>query len=420
MLAELAGSKRKISDVQASAEDSYLFNEPDMDDTIVKGPAGELLGATAVKTVDYVTRQNPRGPAAQREMAEALVHAYRLYTTPEDFLGKVCTRFFTALENVEAVQTACIELLEFLVNSNFRLDFGPRPALINSLQSFLLRVCMAGSAVPPQVCDRAMKVSQLAKLFAAQLRLGPGSFAPEAYARTPDTTAAAFLGVPFQEFVKQLTCIQAGQLALVSTGELLSEAWRDPAKAPGLAKYLAWETSFRRALLAMVVTAKRDGDRKKLLLRYSEIAEEAYNIGNFAGFVIFYQVLTAPEIAGHKKLFEKKALKRLETFDTYAAGNFAAIAQAQKTRSPCIPYVQLWIDDVGHMEKEAPHTYGTNPAMWNWAKIHKCGTALKPGATFLQAAGFKIEDKRQIVALIFAIRTSVSAEEITKMAAALK
>lgn len=400
--------------------DFFLFNEPDMEDTIQRKESGDLVGATLVKTIDFVTREGSFSSKSARENAlQALAQCFRIYCTPTQFFGKVKARFMSALESVDVVQGNCVELLHQWVKSAFNMDLKHDAALLARVQEFVNSVAQAATTTQPAVCEAASKVAQLTKLYTTQTSLlAAGSvLEPQQYASAPRPKPGALLAFGAADFAQQLALVQFEMMKNISVSELLKEAWKraDAAtQAPGLHEHLRFEESLTRWLEEAVATSAKDSERKKLVERYVDIAEQCLALNNFSGLVVFLRALRSPRLAKLPKIFGKKVLKRLEALQPLTDSNYKEIRVLQESRSPSLPYVQSWMDDMAMLERSNPD-YLPGTQLVNWRKVQLLGMALRRPQEFLRSTGYTaFSPKQAVVSFIYSMKPSMTEEQLTQ------
>lgn len=400
--------------------DFFMFNEPDMDDVIQLKESGDLVGATLIKTIDFVTRAGSFSSSSARENAlQAFAQCFRIYCTPTQFFGKVKARFMSALDNVDVVQANCIELLHQWVKSAFNMDLKHDAALLARVQEFVNSVAQAATTTPTAVCEAASKVAQLTKLYTTQssLLVSSSVLEPQQYAGAPRAKPAGLLAFSASDFAQQLALVQFDMMKNISVAELLQEAWKraDAAtQAPGLYEHLRFEQSKTLWLEEAVVTSTKDSERKKLVERYVDIAEQCLELNNFSGLVVFLHALRSPRLAKLPKIFGKKVLKRLEALQPLTDGNCKEIRVRQESRSPSLPYVQAWMDDTAMLEHSNPD-YLPGTQLVNWRKVQLLGMALRRPQEFLRSTGYTaFSPKQPVVAFIHAMQPSMTEEQLTQ------
>lgn len=400
--------------------DFFLFNEPDMDDVIQLKESGDLVGATLIKTIDFVTRAGSFASSSARENAlQAFAQCFRIYCTPPQFFGKVKARFMSALDSADVVQANCIELLHQWVKSAFNMDLRHDAALLARVQEFVNSVAQAATTTPPAVCEAAGKVAQLTKLYTTQRSLLASStvLEPAQYAGAPRPKPGALLAFSAADFAQQLALVQFDMMKNISVSELLKEAWKraDAAtQAPGLFEHLRFEQHKTRWLEEAVVTSAKDSERKKLVERYVDIAEQCLELNNFSGLVVFLNALRSPRLAKLPKIFGKKVLKRLEALQPLTDGNCKEIRVRQESRSPSLPYVQSWMDDMAMLEHSNPD-YLPGTQLVNWRKVQLLGMALRRPQEFLRSTGYTaFSPKQPVVAFIHSMQPSMTEEQLTQ------
>jgi len=406
--------------------DGFMFNEPDMADTIQLNESGMLLGGPIVKTIDYITRASSFSSQSARSNAlQAMAQCFRIYCSPAQFFSKVKGRFNTALDNVDTVQMNCLELLSQWVKIAFHVDLGMNKPLLEKVQDFMLSVAQANTTISAHVCEEAQKVNQLTKILGTEKMSFMDASAPlepESYPDTPEPKPGTILTFTSVDIAQQLALVQFNIIQDISVTELLRQAWKRSdadKRAPGLLKHLHFERSKSLWLEEMVVTSKKDSERKKLMEKYSEIAEQCLAVCNYSGFVIFMRVLESPRLTKLKKLYTSKTLKRMESFRPLLDNNLKEIRSLQDSRTPSIPYVKLWMNDMTKLEQGNPD-YLEGTKLINWRKVQLLGMFLRRPQDLLRCGGYKnLTVKPPVVAFIHSMQPSMNAEQIESHVQAL-
>jgi len=409
------------------AADGFLFNEPDMEDTIQLNESGMLLGGTLVKTIDFITRASSFSSQSARSNAlQAMAQCFRIYCSPSQFFGKIKACFMSAIDNVDIVQSNCLELIMLWVKASFHVDLAPNKALLERLQDFMLSVAQANTTISAKVCEEAQKVNQLTRILGTEkmsIMDASAPLEPESYPDTPEPKPTTILSFNSLDIAQQLCLVQFNIMSDISVSELLKEAWKRSdadKRAPGLLKHLAFERNKTLWLEEMVVSCKKDGERKKVLEKYSEIAEQCLSLSNYSAFVMFMRVLDSPHLKAIKKIYSSKTLKRLESFRPLMDNDMKEIRIQQDSRSPSIPYVKLWMSEITKLDQANPDYY-ENTKLINWRKVQLLGMFLRRPQEFVRSGGYKtLTIKPPVVAFIHSMQPTMTAEQVMSQALALQ
>jgi len=309
---------------------------------------------------------------------------------------------------------------------SFLVDLAPNKALLEKLQDFMLSVAQANTTISARVCEEAQKVNQLTRILGTEkmsIMDASAPLEPESYPDTPDPKPNTILTFNSLDIAQQLALIQFNIMSDMSLSELLKEAWKrsDAEKrAPGLLKHLAFERSKTQFLQEMVIECKKDGERKKLMEKYSEIAEQCLTLGNYSGFVIFVRALQYPSFLKLKKIYSSKTLKRLESFRPLLDNDMKEIRLLQDSRTPSIPYVKLWMIEMTKLDQANPD-YLEHTKLINWRKIQLLGMFLRRPQEFLRSGGYKtLTVKPPVVAFIHSMQPKLTPEQVESQALALQ
>ena len=210
----------------------------------------------------------------------------------------------------------------------------------------------------------------------------------------------------------------------ITTAELLREAWAAPdaaERAPGITRHLCFERDKALWLKEQVVACKRDGDRKKLLERYADVAEQCLLINNFSGFMIFVAALREPALACHARLYTKRTAKHLDAFARLTADGCKELCSMQeRCAGQCLPYLEPWLSSLTAIERGNMDFVPGSARLINWRKVQMLGAALCQPQAFLRFTGYSYSPKPPVIAFIHSMKPAMAEADIARAAAAIQ
>jgi len=412
-----------LGSFETDMDDSYLFDEPDSEGNIQFKSSGELAGANFSKMLAYLTRPSGKAESQHLSSLRSFVECFRMFCTPEQFFEKVKMRFMTVFDGSAIVQRNCIEILNIWTQTAFSVDLAPNKELFDNVQNFLDSVAKACDNMSPVVCQAARHVEQLNRLLSNPVVIPDEALLrPEQYAKEPVTRTAAFLKTPAVDIAHQLCLIQRSILMKVCPVELVRDVWLAEAAdrlAPNLTLHVDFCNQKTLWLQEMVVSAKKDGERKKVISHIVDCAEQCLASNNFNGMMIFLSAVQSRSVKLFEKLFSSKTKEKLnQTLLPLIANDCRQLRSIQEVRSPGIPYVDIWLADMAVLNRSTPDKLPDSELI-NWSKIQVLGMSLRRLQNFQHEQGHTYPPKRPVIALIHAMKPTMKEEQVFSLAQSL-
>jgi len=410
--------------IEVDAADAYQFEEADGPENIQYKSSGELAGATFMKMLAFLTKPSGKAESQRLSSIRSFVECFRMFCTPEQFFEKVRMRFLSVSDGSAIVQKNCVEVLLAWTQTAFAVDLLPNKELFDNVQSFLDSIASAADNMSPVVCQAARHVQQLNKLLANPVVL-PEEVVLQAdqYVKEPVARATAFLKASATDIAHQLCLIQHKMLMRICPVELVRDVWMAEDSAETLAPHLSAHVDFCNQktlwLQELVVTAKKDSERKKVISHIIDCAEQCLAANNFNGMMIFLSAVQSRNVKPFEKLFSSKAREKLDqTLLPLIANDCRQIRTMQESRSPSIPYVDTWLADMAVLNRNTPDKL-PDTRLINWSKIQLLGMSLRRLQNFQHEQAYTYPPKRPIIALIHAMKPSMKEEQVFALAESL-
>jgi son of sevenless-like protein len=174
----------------------------------------------------------------------------------------------------------------------------------------------------------------------------PRSFFPKTY-RSP---VHFLLDWPAVEIARQLTLIEFELFQRIRHQEFLNQSWNKPGKeekAPGICALIDRFNEISRFMASIIVQLEVLEDRKSMLKKFIQIADECLSINNFNTLMAIVSGLTTPAIGRLSKTWESLNSKVTATFHNLQAvtateKNFSVLRERMAgAPPPKLPYIGL-------------------------------------------------------------------------------
>ncbi|KAH3760399.1 cell division control protein [Pelomyxa schiedti] len=183
------------------------------------------------------------------------------------------------------------------------------------------------------------------------------------------------------EAARQLTLMEWEEFRKIKPREFFGLAWqkKDAAiKAPNLCHFITWFNKVGKWVLCSVLESDQGAKQRELTIcHFLAIAKECMDLGNLNGMMEITAAVGNSAVMRLKKTWTPLLAEKYREFEGLIDKNFKAVRSMAMNKSPCIPYMGIFLSDLTFIEEGNPDVVPDSPGLINWSKMKMTAKVLK-------------------------------------------
>ncbi|KAH3745436.1 Ras guanine nucleotide exchange factor [Pelomyxa schiedti] len=329
-----------------------------------------LSGATLVKLVEKLT--GPPRPGSTDFMLDFLL-TYRSFTDPPTLLRLLILRYNTPPGLIE--EDSIKKMVSFVLTkwvTNHFYDFAEDKTLLDTLMDFVEHT-MGAQGEGAQLKMFIRKGQSQGHRLSLTPANAPKSILPAGRIET-------ILDVHPLEAARQITLLEWEGFRNIRPRECFGLAWQKKEaaiKSPNICRFITRFNKVGKWVLASVLEGDTPKQRERVIRHFISIAKECKDLGNFNGMMEITAALGNSAITRLKKTWTSQLLEKYKEFECLMEKNFKTLRDLTVNRSPCLPYIGIFLSDLTFIEDGNPNTLPDSPALINWLKMTMTAKIIK-------------------------------------------